>query len=207
MLAVAGQRLGERVSGGFCLLRLFSVYNGNEKVLELRKKFLERLGALPPRQAGCEHFIRVGRDAEMTSRVPSGKKYQEKASENYGESVAPAKIDQADEQSRKCHQDPRRCRMRRSMDDRLGLYRKIGLPRQPFPFAWGGRWFAGSQKDYCKIPPDSSAVFCRRLTSNPAPPPSARSERISDRCEATRLIAPSASTSTTFHPPLSWRMT
>src|SRR6516165_296647 len=153
MLAVAGQRLGERVSGGFCLLRLFSVYNGNEKVLELRKKFLERLGALPPRQAGCEHFIRVGRDAEMTSRVPSEKKYQEKASEKYGESVAPAKIDQADEQSRKCHQDPRRCRMRRSMDDRLGLYRKIGLPRQPFAFAEEGDGSPATRKTTAKFLP------------------------------------------------------
>src|SRR5215475_7211447 len=45
---------------------------------------------------------------------------------------------------------------------------------------------------YCKMPPDSSAVFRRRLTSSPEPPPSVRTERISERCAATRLTAPSA---------------
>ena len=34
---------------------------------------------------------------------------------------------------------------------------------------------------YCRIPPDKSAVFCRRPTSSPAPPLSASMERISDR--------------------------
>ena len=38
------------------------------------------------------------------------------------------------------------------------------------------------------MPPDNSAVFCRRLTSSPAPLPSVSKERISDRCDATRLI-------------------
>jgi len=37
------------------------------------------------------------------------------------------------------------------------------------------------QPRYCRIPPDKSAVFCRRPASNPAPPLSASIERISDR--------------------------
>ena len=37
------------------------------------------------------------------------------------------------------------------------------------------------QQRYCRIPPDKSAVFCRRLTSSPAPPLSASMERISVR--------------------------
>ena len=37
------------------------------------------------------------------------------------------------------------------------------------------------QQRYCRIPPDKSAVFCRRPTSSPAAPLSASMERISDR--------------------------
>ena len=37
------------------------------------------------------------------------------------------------------------------------------------------------EQRYCKIPPDKSAVFCRRPTSSPAAPLSASMERISDR--------------------------
>src|SRR5437868_1585215 len=86
---------------------------------------LSLLGALTRRQASGERLVGVGRDAEMTGRVPAGEDHQKYACEDYGERIAPAKIDQADEQSRKCHEDPRRCRMQRSVDDRLGLYRKI----------------------------------------------------------------------------------
>jgi hypothetical protein len=39
----------------------------------------------------------------MTGGVPPGENDQEYAREDHKESVTPAKIDQADEQSRKCH--------------------------------------------------------------------------------------------------------
>src|SRR5215813_1062890 len=60
---------------------------------------------------------------------------------------------------------------------------------------------------YCKMPPDSWAVFCRRLTRSPAPPASVSTERISERWAATRLATPSANTSTTFHSPPACRIT
>ena len=100
---VAGQRLGERGGGGVCLFRFFRVNDSDQEVLELGKQFLEQLGPLPPRQTGGEHFVRFGRDAEMTGRVPPGENDQEHGREDHGESVTSAKIDQADEQSRKCH--------------------------------------------------------------------------------------------------------
>src|SRR5271165_3802287 len=186
MLAVAGQRLGERGGGDVRLFRFFCVDDGDQKILELLKQLLEHLGPLPPRQARCEHLVGVRRDAKMTSRVPPGENHQDYACQDHGESVAPAKIDQADEQGRKCHKNPRRCRMRRSMGGRLGLYRKISLSGQPPPVGYAQVIVRPRRQGYCKMPPDNSAVFCRKLTSTPAPPPSASRERISERCEATR---------------------
>src|SRR5439155_13430518 len=143
--------------------------------LKLGEQFLEHLGALPPRQARGEHLVSVGRDAETTGRIPAGENDQKYAGNDYGERIAPAKIDQADKQSRKCHEDPRRCRMRRSMDDRLGLYRKMTLLGQPFPVGWqharGCRADSPSGRNgYGTMPPDNSAVFCHSLTTKPAPP-------------------------------------
>ena len=100
---VAGQRPGERSGCGVRLFRLSRINDGDQKILELRKQLLEHLGALPPGQAGGEHFVRFGCDAEMTGRVPPGKNDQEHGRENHGESISPAKIDRADKQNRKCH--------------------------------------------------------------------------------------------------------
>ena len=88
---------------GVRLFRLFRIDHGGQKVLELGKLFLEHLGSLPPRQAGREHFVRIGRDAEMAGCIPPGENDQEHACKDHGESVTPAKIDRADEQSLKCH--------------------------------------------------------------------------------------------------------
>src|SRR5271166_2901112 len=49
-------------------------------------------------------------------------------------------------------------------------------------------------------PPERSATLCCRLATRAAPPPCLSRPRKSERCTATRLIAPSASTSTAFHP-------
>ena len=101
--AVAGQRLGERGGCRVRLFRLFRIDDSDQKVLELGKQSLEHLGSLSPRQTGCEHFVGFGRDAEMTGCVPPREKNEQYAGENHEESITPAKIDQADEQSRKCH--------------------------------------------------------------------------------------------------------
>src|ERR1700739_881306 len=77
-------------SGSFArLLGLFRIDDGNQKVLELGKQLLERLGSLPPRQAGCEHFVGFGRDAEMTRGVPPGEYNEEYAREDHEESITP----------------------------------------------------------------------------------------------------------------------
>src|SRR4029077_7036737 len=51
-----------------------------------------------------------------------------------------------------------------------------------------------------KAPPDSVATLLCRLATRAGPPPLESTLRKSDRWVATRLIAPSASTSTAFQP-------
>ena len=80
---VAGQGLGQRGGGVVRLLGLLCIDDGDEKILELREKFLEHLGALPPWQAGREHLVGIGRDAEMAGRVPPGKNGQSDARQDY----------------------------------------------------------------------------------------------------------------------------
>lgn len=58
----------------------------------------------------------------------------------------------------------------------------------------------GRHADQAILPPDRSEVLRCSLASSASPPPFASTLRKSDRCTATRLIAPSASTSTIFHP-------
>src|SRR5271168_1398517 len=53
---------------------------------------------------------------------------------------------------------------------------------------------------HTNAPPERSEVLRWRLASSAPPPPLERMRRKSDRCTATRLIEPAASTSTTFHP-------
>lgn len=66
---------------------------------------------------------------------------------------------------------------------------------------WGGRRFGSiRQTPYASAPPDRSAVLCCKLASSASPPPLLRMRRKSERCIATRLIEPAASTSTTFQP-------
>jgi hypothetical protein len=54
--------------------------------------------------------------------------------------------------------------------------------------------------DQASAPPERSATLCCRLATRAVPPPCLSRPRKSERCTATRLIAPSASTSTAFHP-------
>lgn len=99
---VGRQRLGERGRRGICLLGFSCVNDRNEQVGKLREISFERLRALPPRQARCEHFVGIGADAEVTGRIPTGKDRQNDGRKNDEQSVAPAEIDHSGEQSLKC---------------------------------------------------------------------------------------------------------
>ena len=60
---------------------------------------------------------------------------------------------------------------------------------------------------HASTPSDRLATFCRRATVSAGTPPLANTCRKSDRCTPTRLIEPSASTSTAFQPAGPFRMT
>ena len=60
---------------------------------------------------------------------------------------------------------------------------------------------------YASMPPERSAVLRWKLASSASPPPLDRMWRKSERCTATRLIEPAASTSTTFQPAGVWFIT
>jgi hypothetical protein len=57
------------------------------------------------------------------------------------------------------------------------------------------------------IPSDKISDLLFRLSASASPPPRESSRRKSDRCTATRLIAPSARTSTTRQPLPEFRIT
>jgi len=66
---VGSQALGQRGGGVVGLFGNLCIDHNHQQILKLRKKFLEGLGALPPRQARGKHRVRVGGDPEVTGRV------------------------------------------------------------------------------------------------------------------------------------------
>ena len=165
MLVVGGQSPGERSRCDVGLLGFLRVDNRDEKVGKLRELFLEHLGALPPRQARREHFIGVGRDAEVTGRIPTGEDRQNEAGKDDKQSVAPAKIDQAGKQGLERYSrteavshaavDGRPSRLAQVNRADAGGAARLGW-RQVIICSRGRR--------YCKMLPASRAVICRRRT-------------------------------------------
>jgi hypothetical protein len=73
----------------------------------------------------------------MPCRVPSGEYSQSAARQDYEQGLAPAEIDQADEQALEYHHEPKRCRMGRSTGGRLGSRGLIQPVRALSPLGCG----------------------------------------------------------------------
>src|SRR5439155_21379214 len=128
----------------------------------------------------------------MAGGIPPGKCREDAACHDHPPSIAAAAIDEADQQTLECHRKPKLQAMAAVGGHSSQPAAKIGVA----PGSAGAVVKVGSRRGrYCKIPPESSAVLRRRLTSSLRPPPSASTERTSDRSVATQLTHPSASTS------------
>ncbi len=104
---LTGELRGERRGGIRGLIRRLRVDHHREKIDILRKRLFERLLELTPGQVGVDELIDVGIDADVCRAVEAADDGKREQHGRDDEGVAPAGIDETDDERQHCRLRPR----------------------------------------------------------------------------------------------------